>query len=84
MASQSFQTSAFTPWGKALITPEAFRAFTERVQAKVAALKSASGGAIASGGGEALDQLERLAKLKASGALNEEEFQSGKRNILGL
>lgn len=67
---------------KGYVKPADFRAFCERVRAKVAALKSASGAA--TGGGAAIDQLERLAKLRSSGALTEEVFQAAKRDILGL
>jgi len=37
----------------------------------------------ATSGGDSLGTLERLAALRASGALTEEEFQEQKRKILG-
>jgi hypothetical protein len=42
-----------------------------------------SGGAPSPAGGDKLDQLERLERLRESGALDEAEFQAEKRRVLG-
>lgn len=56
----------------------------QRVDASDQAQGSAPAAPAASGGGNYLDELERLAKMKDEGVLTEEEFTARKRDILGL
>jgi hypothetical protein len=51
--------------------------------AGVTAAAGAMGAAAPAAGGDAISQIERLAALRESGALTEEEFAAQKRRILG-
>ncbi len=56
-------------------------AFGQRLQSRLQAIKSGAAPS-SQAGGALIDQLERLAALKTSGAISEEEFQLAKRKLL--
>ena len=57
---------------------EKARPYIERMRELIAAAKRPS----SAPSGDIASQLERLAQLKASGALSEDEFESAKRRLL--
>jgi hypothetical protein len=62
---------------------DAFTAFADRLQRRVAGEKSGGAGSASPSGTDLLSQLERLAALKDQGHLSATEFEAAKRKLLG-
>lgn len=59
-----------------------FAAFVQRLQERVAAVKSASNASVAKTGDALVAQLERLANLRERGHISNEEFELAKKRLL--